>query len=132
MVIRLRHNTRPETTKRDVVSIRECRTYVRSKTPFITNNKTIDSRYYPEKDQYVVWSFDEWPLFLYDYKAQHWFGNESLDTRVSNSMNNFYKGHMRQANPLDGELKWLPSDRMNYLFINGYNNLLGLHLGAFR
>ena len=55
MVIRLRHNTRQETTKSDVVSIRECRTYVRSKTPFNTNNKTIDSRYYPEKDQYVVW-----------------------------------------------------------------------------
>ena len=115
MVVRLRHNTRPDDTKRDVVSVSECRAYVRSKTPFITNNKTIDSRYYPEKDQYVVW-----------------FGNESLDSRVSTYMNNYYKGHMRQANPLDGELKWLPSDRMNYLFINGYNNLLGLHLGAFR
>ena len=110
-------------SKQTTVSGSDCRYYVQNKLPIKNHSSSLTGNYYFSKRQYVVWSYDHWPLYIYDYQAKHWFGNETKYSRTTSK-------HSTQANPLVDNITYLSSERMKYLYANGYKNLIIDMLGA--
>lgn len=110
-------------SKQVTVSGVDCRYYVQNKLPIKNHSSSLTGNYYFSKRQYVVWSYDHWPLYIYDYQTQHWFGNETKYSRTTSK-------HSTQANPLVDNITYLSSERMKYLYTYGYKNLIIDMLGA--
>lgn len=96
----------------------DCSVYVAKLTPFTNHSGSLKGDYYHSKRQYVVWSYDHWPLYIFDKASDNWFGNSTRYSRTTSK-------HSTQSSPDSCEaVTWLSSERMNYLFTNGYSNLV--------
>jgi hypothetical protein len=112
-------------SKQTTVAGGDCRYYVKHHLPFKnhSNPPSLTGDYYHSKRQYVVWSYDHWPIYIYDELAKSWFSNETKYSRTTSK-------HSSQAHPLVDNITYLSAERMKYLYINGYKNLIRERLGA--
>ena len=82
----------------------QVRAYVERKEPFVTGNKTIWAENYTSPvtgaQLYVVYSYDRhFPMYVYDYGTQTWFGNESKYSRTTTT-------HQSKARPIGIYIEW--------------------------
>lgn len=80
---------------------KQCRDYVRRHCEFRNKNNTIFAQ--RKKDLYVVYSYGyHWPLYVYDFETQKWYGNEDKYSVTTSR-------HATQTNP-DVVSDWLSKD----------------------
>lgn len=102
-----------------------CYVYVDKLQPFTNHSGSLTGDYYPSKRQYVVWSYDHWPLYIFDKTADNtWFGNHTKFSRTTSK-------HSTQSMPrhwcnggLYEGIVWLDRGFMDDLFAYGYHNLV--------
>ena len=100
-----------------------CHRYVSKLTPFTNHSGSLTGDYYPSKRQYVVWSYDNWPLYIFDKTANTWFGNSTKYSRTTSkhstqSMPRHYIGGLYE------DITWLSRKRTMYLWSYGYHSLV--------
>ena len=101
-----------------------CHRYVDKLTPFTNHSGSLTGDYYPSKRQYVVWSYDHWPLYIFDKTSNTWFGNSTKYSRTTSK-------HSTQSMPrhwcnggLYEGIVWLDRKRTMYLWSYGYHSLV--------
>jgi hypothetical protein len=83
---------------------------------FVNNNDTAWGEHTHSGDLYVVYSYGyHFPMYIYDYKAQQWFGNSDKYSSTTSR-------HQSQARPRHVDITYLDTSMMK-LIINagGYN-----------
>ena len=102
-----------------------CHRYVDKLQPFTNHSGSLKGDYYHSKRQYVVWSYDHWPLYIFDKTSNTWFGNSTRYSRTtSKHSTQSMPRNWCNGGPILFGITWLSSERMNYLFTNGYSNLV--------
>jgi hypothetical protein len=98
-----------------------CHRYVSKLQPFTNHSGSLTGDYYPSKRQYVVWSYDHWPLYIFDKTANTWFGNSTKFSRTTSKHSTQSMPHIGGLYP---DITWLDRVLMDDLFAYGYHNLV--------
>ena len=107
------------------VTNEEARQYVLRKEEFITGNKTMFSERCNGhgRNVYVVFSYNtHFPMYIYDYEAQQWYGNSDKYSRTTSR-------HQNITRP-PNVAQWYDTDTMKYIDQHGIVGLVERRLAA--
>lgn len=81
---------------------------------FENNNQTAWGKHVD--DLYVVYSYGfHFPMYIYDYKAEQWFGNEDKYSSTTSR-------HQSYARPRNVEITYLDTEMMRRIVMDGGYN----------
>lgn len=101
------------------IANRDARRYVQFRREFTGNNIHASTAWY-SGDQYMVYSYSHWPMFIYVNGL--WYENSDKRSPTTSK-------HHTQCHPLGDTVK-LPVDQMKVLATHGYDELVRQRMGV--
>jgi hypothetical protein len=95
-------------------------THVDKHHDFVTNNETVYGQ--KKNGYYVVYSYGEhYPMFVYDYEAEVWLGNNEKSTPIT-------ERHRKYAWPNAEIHQWFDRFQLIEIMYYGFNNYIANRL----